>query len=221
MLTITVVTRGKYGERAILTIMEKTDFVVTRISVPEVLPEFIEDTKPYTENTSISSGVPPDLVIIFALHPDLTPAFAACAAESGAGAVIVSGSDTAELRKIAERYRVHIHTDEICCSLLPCGDRVIDEFASVLGRPHFKIAVADGVIRDVRVIRGSPCGASWWAASQLIGTPVADAPGRAGLLVQQYPCRAVRGTRGGIHRSAELHKKAVEEALADVDICGV
>ena len=210
MISIAVVTRGKYGERAIQTIREKTSFEVTQFPVPEYLPGFIEDTEPYTKDAVMTS----DLVIIFALHPDLTPAFAVCAAESGAGAIIVSGSDTSELRKIRDRYQIHIHADEICCSLVPCGDHIIDEFAGVLGRPKFRIAVTAGVVSDVQVIRGSPCGASWWAASQLVGTPVADAPAKAGLLVQQYPCRAVRGTHGGIHRSAEIHKKAVEAALA-------
>jgi len=210
MISVTVVSRGKYGERAIRTIGEKTDFEVTEVPIPEDLPGFIEDTEPYTKSSDLAS----DLVIIFALHPDLTPAFAACAAESGAGAIIVSGSDTSELEKIRDRYRIHIHADEICCALVPYGDRVIDEFAGVLGKPVFRISVADGVISEVRVIRGSPCGASWWVASQLVGTPVAEAPSKAGLLVQQYPCRAVRGTRGGIHRSAEIHKKAVLAALA-------
>jgi hypothetical protein len=50
-------------------------------------------------------------------------------------------------------------------------------------------------------------------AKELIGTKIEDAPARAGLLIQQYPCRAVRGTLGGIHQSAEIHKDAVEKAL--------
>ena len=211
-ISITVVTRGKYGQRAIRTIQEKTDFKVTEVSVPAELPDFIEDTAPYTKDAA--SALRSDLAIIFAMHPDLTPAFAECAAKSGADAIIVSGSDTSELRKIASKYQIHIHADEICCSLVPCNDRVIDEFTSALGMPVFRISVEGGVVSDVSVIRGSPCGASWWVASQLPGTPVADAPAKAGLLVGQYPCRAVRGTRGGIHRSAEIHKRAVEAALA-------
>ncbi len=209
-----MVSRGKYGERAIRTIGEKTDFEVIEVPIPKNLPDFIEDTEPYTKDANLTS----DLVIIFALHPDLTPAFAACAAESGAGAIIVSGSDTSELEKIRDQYRIHIHADEICCALAACGDRVIDEFAGVLGKPKFRISVADGIVSEVKVIRGSPCGASWWVASQLVGTLVADAPSKAGLLVQQYPCRAVRGTRGGIHRSAEIHKNAVLAAVARIGV---
>ena len=48
----------------------------------------------------------------------------------------------------------------------------------------------------------------------MIGTLVVDAPDNAGFSVQKYPCRAVRGIRGGIHRSAEIHKKAVVDAVA-------
>ena len=48
----------------------------------------------------------------------------------------------------------------------------------------------------------------------MIGTPVADAPDKTGLSVWWYPYRAVSGIRGGIHRSAEIHKKTVEGAVA-------
>ncbi|MEA1906897.1 MAG: DUF166 family protein [Euryarchaeota archaeon] len=210
-ISVTVVTRGKYGKRAIRTIQEKTGFEVTEVTIPADLPDFIEDTAPYTQGPV--QALTSDLVIIFTLHPDLTPALAECAAKSGAGAIIVSGNDTAELRKIASTYQIPIHADEICCSLVPCNDQVINEFTSVLGMPVFRISVEGGLVSDVDVIRGSLCGASWWVASQLPGTPVADAPAKAGLLAGQYPCRAVRGTRGGIHRSSEIHKKAVEAAL--------
>jgi hypothetical protein len=50
-------------------------------------------------------------------------------------------------------------------------------------------------------------------AEHIVGTPIADASSRAGLIIQQYPCRAVRGRDGGIHKSAEVHKKAMEQAL--------
>jgi hypothetical protein len=52
-------------------------------------------------------------------------------------------------------------------------------------------------------------------AKGLIGKSIDDAPAYAGLLVQHYPCRAVRGMKGGIHKAAQLHKNAVEKALKD------
>jgi hypothetical protein len=53
-------------------------------------------------------------------------------------------------------------------------------------------------------------------AKSLVGTKIKEAPAKGGLLVQQYPCRAIRGTRGGIHKAAKLHKEAVEKALSEV-----
>jgi hypothetical protein len=64
----------------------------------------------------------------------------------------------------------------------------------------------------VEVLRGAPCGSTWHIAKGLVGAGIKDAPAKAGLLVQQYPCRAVRGVKGGIHKAGELHKKAVEMA---------
>jgi hypothetical protein len=71
------------------------------------------------------------------------------------------------------------------------------------------LSVQHGILSEV-------AGLLWCSgvASQLIGTPVADAPAKAGLSVQQHPYRAVRGIRGGIHRSAEIHRKVVAEVVA-------
>ncbi|NOR47079.1 MAG: hypothetical protein GQ533_03395, partial [Methanosarcinaceae archaeon] len=89
------------------------------------------------------------------------------------------------------------------------------EYTSKFGSPVLDIKTRDGKIVDVNVIRGAPCGSTWKMAEKLIGMSVSDAPARAGLLIQQYPCRAVRGNTGGIHESAQIHKKAVERALID------
>ncbi len=50
-------------------------------------------------------------------------------------------------------------------------------------------------------------------AKEIVGLPVKDAPPKAGLLIQHYPCRAARGDIGGIHESGELHKQAFIRAL--------
>lgn len=91
----------------------------------------------------------------------------------------------------------------------------MDEFASCFGRPEVKITTKGGIILNVEVVRGAPCGSTWHMAKALEGTSAKDAPAKAGLLVQQYPCRALRGIKGGIHKAAELHKEAVEKALEE------
>ena len=71
----------------------------------------------------------------------------------------------------------------------------------------------DGRISQVNVLRGSPCRATWHAAAGIVGKKVDEAASMTGLFCQQHPCRAVRGTPGGIHTSGDLHKDAMERAL--------
>ena len=89
------------------------------------------------------------------------------------------------------------------------------DFASCFGRPKIRVSEKNGIISNIEVIRGAPCGSTWHMAKNLLGSKIEDAPAKGGLLVQQYPCRAVRGTKGAIHKAAKLHKEAVEKALKE------
>ncbi len=219
MISIGVITRGKYGLRLIETIKKKSDFKVSSVQIPESLPDFIEAPEDFLAALNPDKSVfSNDLVIAYILHPDLTPEIVRLAGENGASAVIIAGGMSragglSELRNISEKYNMHIEVHEICCDIEKCGNNVVDEFASCFGMPKLRITTKAGVISNVEVIRGAPCGSTFHMAKELAGTSIEDAPARAGLLVQQYPCRALRGIEGGIHKAAELHKKAVEKAL--------
>jgi hypothetical protein len=218
-MRVGVIKRGKYGERLIQVIKERTDFQVFFAEVPQYLPDFIEDPEEFVRSLNLGPEVfDVDLLILYTFHPDLTPEIVKVAGERGVKAAIIPGGiaragSIDELKRIAERYNIHIEVDEICCTLEECGVEAIDKFAERLGRPELEVEVLDGRISSVKVIRSSPCGSTWHAAQGLIGKTVDEAPALAGLLCQQYPCRAVRGTPGGIHTSGDLHKDAVERAL--------
>jgi hypothetical protein len=218
-MRVGVVKRGKYGERLIDTIREHTDFGVVSAEVPAILPGFIEDPREFVEGLNLDPGIfESDLLILYTFHPDLTPEIVRMAGERGVKAVIIPGGmaragSIGELEKIAKKYDVHIEVDEICCTLEKCGVPAVDEFAEALGKPEFDVETRDNRIYKVKVLRGSPCGGTWHVAAGLEGKTVEEAPALAGLLCQQYPCRAVRGTPGGIHTSADLHKDALERAL--------
>ena len=221
MISIGVVIRGKYGRRLIENIKNNSDHSVSSIELPESLPDFIEDPHDLIESLIPDKKVfSSDLVIAYSLHPDLTPEIVRTAGESGARAVIIAGGMSRtggrdELDELSRKYDMHIEVHEICCEIEECGDAVVDEFASCFGRPQVRTTTKNGVISNVEVLRGAPCGSTLHMAKGLAGAKVKDAPARAGLLVQQYPCRAQRGIRGGIHKAAQLHKKAVEKALRD------
>ncbi|MCZ7405856.1 MAG: DUF166 domain-containing protein [Candidatus Methanoperedens sp.] len=219
MISISVITRGKYGHRLIENIKKNSDFKVSTIEIPESLPDFIEAPSDFLANLNLDKSIfSSDLIIAYILHPDLTPEIVRLAGENGARAVIIAGGAAragglSELQKISEKYNMHIEIHEICCDIEQCGNEVVDEFASCFGRPKLKITTKAGLITKVEVLRGAPCGSTWHMAKGLVGTGIQDAPAKAGLLVQQYPCRALRGIKGGIHKAGELHKKAVEMAL--------
>jgi hypothetical protein len=218
-MLVGVVRRGKYGERLIETIRKRTDFVVVSTEVPLCLPGFIEDPKEFIKALDFDPEIfKADILILYIFHPDITPEIVKLAGKKGVKVVIIPGGigragSISELETIAKRYGMHIEVDEICCTLEKCGVKELDAFAEHLGKPSLKVDVKDGHITCVEVLRGSPCGGTWHVAQGLLGKTVQEAPALAGLLCQQYPCRAVRGTPGGIHTSADLHKHALEEAI--------
>jgi hypothetical protein len=218
MISIGVVTRGKYGLRLIENIKKNSDFNISSLQIPEFLPDFIEAPGEFLASLNLDKNIfSNDLIIVYSLHPDLTPEIVRLAGENGARAVIIAGGSAksgglSELQKISEKYNMHIEIHEICCDIEQCGNNVVDEFVSCFGRPELKITTKAGLITKVEVLRGAPCGSTWHMAKGLVGAAIRDAPAKAGLLVQQYPCRAVRGMKGGIHKAGELHKKAVEMA---------
>jgi thymidylate synthase len=218
-MLVGVVKRGKYGERLIDVIKHRTDMDVVSAEVPVSLPGFIEDPEEYLKRLNMDPEVfKADLLILYTFHPDLTPEVVRLAGKNGVKAVIIPGGigragSIGELEAIAKEYGTHIEVDEICCTLEKCGVPAIDAFAEHLGKPELALEVKNGKISSAKVVRGSPCGSTWHVAEGLVGKSVEEVPPLAGLLCQQYPCRAVRGTPGGIHTSADLHKNAAERAL--------
>jgi hypothetical protein len=220
MTVIGVITRGKYGHRLIETIKEHSNFSVVTADLPEFVPIFIEEPDEFLESLNFDSHVfSAEIVITYSLHPDLTSSIAKLAAEAGVRSLIIPGGPSRasipELKKISEASGMDIEVDEICCTLEP--NDFNRPFADLFGTPVVKVKTRDGKISEVEVIKGAPCGSTWHMAREIVGMPVKDAPPKAGLLIQHYPCKAARGDMGGIHESGELHKQAFIKALESKD----
>jgi len=216
MTVIGVITRGKYGHRLIETVKEHSDFSVVTADLPEFVPVFIEEPDEFLESLNFDRRVfSAEIVVTYSLHPDLTSAIAKLAAEAGVRSLIIPGgpsrASVPELKKISEASGMDIEVDEICCTLEP--NSANRPFAEIFGSPVLKVKTENGKIAKVEVIKGAPCGSTWHMAKEIVGVPVKDAPPKAGLLIQHYPCRASRGDMGGIHESGELHKQALIKAL--------
>ena len=220
MISIGIITRGKYGHRLIDNIKDIFPTVVTT-ALPEHLPVFIEDPAAFLASPSSGPAIDPavfgcDLVITYSLHPDITPEIVRQCGKHGAKAVIIPGGRARagfDAQKVGAEYGIEVVVEEICCALDTGDNAIINEFASRFGRPEFEVIIDNGKITSARVLRSSPCGATNFIAENLVGFDIADAPARAGLLSSQYPCRAVRGTKTGIHSSGMLHADAVRDAI--------
>lgn len=173
MISIGVITRGKYGLRLIGNIKKNPEFGVSSIKLPESLPDFIEEPGDFMDTLNLDKSVfSSDLVIAYTLHPDLTPEIVRIAGENGAKAVIIAGGISRAggqsiLSDLSEKYNIHIEVHEICCNIKKHGSNVVDEFASCFGRPEVKITTKGGIILNVEVVRGAPCGSTWHMAKLL------------------------------------------------------
>ncbi|MFZ2498276.1 MAG: DUF166 domain-containing protein [Methanosarcina sp.] len=220
MTVIGVITRGKYGHRLIETIREHSDFSIVTADLPEFVPMFIEEPDEFLEALDFDRNVfSAEIIVTYSLHPDLTSSIARLAAEAGVRSLIIPGGPSRasipELKKLSEASGMDIEVDEICCTLEP--NAFNRPFADLFGSPILKVKTKDGKISEVEVIKGAPCGSTWHMAKEIVGVPVKDAPPKAGLLTQHYPCKAARGDLGGIHESGELHKQALIKALESKD----
>ena len=121
MLSIGIITRGKYGRRLLDTIKHHTEFTVSSTDIPPTLPDFIDDPAPFVDNLDLDPGVlSSDLLITYSLNPDITPEIVERAASSGAKAVIIPGGwaragDPGQMKEISTQYGTRILVKDICC----------------------------------------------------------------------------------------------------------
>ncbi|MFX0135255.1 MAG: DUF166 domain-containing protein, partial [Candidatus Hodarchaeota archaeon] len=221
--------RGFYGERVVETIRKYTKKLeISKIfKIPKELPDIIEEPENYIPDKLFKNI---DLIISYSLHADLSQYIVEKAKNNGIKVVIIPGEDPSfsqlgarrQLFKIAED-EVDIFSPEVTCALKPVKDNdIIKIFCSEIGHPEFKIETKEGKISKVDVIRGAPCGATWYVANGIIGETVKEAPQKAALLTQYY-CRASRGYdiirgEGKIHKAGKITMKAFEKAIEEIII---
>jgi thymidylate synthase len=80
------------------------------------------------------------------------------------------------------------------------------------------VAVADGKITGITVVRGAPCGATWDAAARVLGHPVAEAMVRIGLETQYFCTANPAGWdplygKSPVHFAGDVHAAALKKAL--------
>jgi len=80
------------------------------------------------------------------------------------------------------------------------------------------VEISEDKIQRVSVRRGAPCGATWEAASKIIGLHVTEAPTRFGLEVQFF-CSADPANwdpiygKSPVHFAGHIHDAALKKAI--------
>lgn len=147
-----------------------------------------------------------DLVLSYLKHPDLQQELARLCVARGL-VLIASGQKLSGAGVFCPRT---------CCSL--GRHERLGAYGRQFGLPELGARVADGRLAAVEVHRGSPCGAAWCAADEVIGLEPSVAAQRYGLLVQTR-CRADPANwdplwgASPVHAAGRVHARALARAI--------
>ncbi len=190
------------GEKKIRGIRQygKDRFRLEVISIDLTLPQVIDHPGEY-----LPQNIEADLVLDFLKHPDLSH-------ELG---IRCSKIDIPVVAS-AKKHRIEgVITPPTCCGL--SRHSCLGAYAERFGAPELSVRISDGIITDIEVIRGAPCGATWEAVSRIIGLGIDEAVVRIGLETQFFCVADPAGWdpiygKSPVHFAGNIHKAAVVRA---------
>ena len=179
-------------------------FLLDVISIPDDLPSVIDDGRIY-----FPEDFSADIVLDYLVHPDLSHDLHEICREKNIP-VVASG------KKSTDKW---VNAPPICCALPRQVD--LGGYGRCFGAPVFEVEVDDGVIRQVVVRRGAPCGASWKAAERIRGVDVDEAVVRMGLETQFFCTANPAGWdplvgKSPVHFVGEIHARALEKSIKNI-----
>jgi hypothetical protein len=179
-------------------------FLLDVVSITDDLPPVIEDC-----GSLFPKEICADIVLDYLIHPDLSHDLARLCREKKIP-IVASG------KKSVEKW---VHAPPICCALPRQVN--LGNYGRCFGAPVFEVAVRDGVVSEIAVKRGAPCGASWKAAERVKGLSPDDAVVRMGLETQFFCTANPAGWdpligKSPVHFAAEVHSQALEKALRKI-----
>jgi hypothetical protein len=175
-------------------------FEIEVISMSTDLPSVIDDAKKY-----FPSHIYADLVLDYLIHPDLSHDLGIICRQK-AIPVVASGKKN--------RTR-GVFTPPTCCGLVRHPSLGI--YGKRFGAPELEITLSEGKIKEIQVLRGAPCGATWKACQKIMGLSIEDALTRIGLEAQ-FLCSAdpagwdpIYG-KSPVHFAGHVHNAALKKA---------
>ncbi len=176
-----------------------------------------------------------EIVFLIDVHPDIMLEVAESLQGTKVKAVIapierpgIGGGLVRQMDSILKEIGVELSCPKPFCSLTPRPSTpTVNEFIekSRIGRPVIELETqgtpsGDNVVSKARVVRSSPCGATWYICRRLVGTPV-DAETVSEVVSRAhhaYPCTAsmaIDRETGDtyLHAAGSIARETVFEAL--------
>jgi hypothetical protein len=197
------------GEKKIKGIREHGQDIIRLevVSIDVFLPSIVDDPEEY-----LPRSIEADLVLDYLRHPDLSQEL--CIRCSALGIPVVASG---------KKWRIEgVFTPPTCCGLSR-NDR-LGVYGDRFGAPELAVELKNGKVDKVHVVRSAPCGATWNAASRVLGWPFDDATVRIGLETQFFCYADPAGWdpmygKSPVHFAGEVHKAALRRAGACVGEC--
>lgn len=224
-LSILLVIQGEYGTRILdrLKGSSPPSWRLESITIPDELPEIIDDPSPF-----LPSDIPSADLVLFLSESPQAPQLIPEVVKSSEAVALIAPVDRTEwmppgqvtqVKRTMVRWKVDTAFPRPFCSLEPIGSKAIDLFAERFGRPSLEIHTDDGkTVSRVVIRRGAPCGCTDFVATNLEGVSFEEAVEKAGLLHHHYPCLASMDREDDIddtlmHLSGLILKREVDERL--------
>ena len=107
------------------------------------------------------------------------------------------------------------------CPFTCCGlgyHKSIDFYSKRFGFPEYEVYLSSNKIKNIKVLKGAPCGASWEVIEGLLGLNIEDALVLIGRLVQ-YHCTADPSAfdpitqKSAVHFAGKVHQLALKKGI--------
>ncbi len=221
MLKIVILTDGPYGDRAYDTIKEKFDTKFIQLEAPTDM--FLDDEIEIPKE-AIDKINKANILISYISHPDLALDIVYRFADKLDWIIIASWKGDGLKNQFESENNVSC--PYIMCELEENGNPIHDEFVSEIGCPKVDLIIKDGKIKDVKVLRSSPCGSTSFVSEYITEkykNKILDEenlPREAGLRIQHYPCRAGKmrlfsDEECKKQKASGYHQEAFEKAISN------
>lgn len=219
MIKVAIVTDGPYGDRAYDTIKKEFDTAFIELEQPSSM--FMDDIEIPEEYVKLIEDT--NILITYTTHPDLTLELVERFAEK-VDWIIVAAWRGDGFKNQLETYE-NVTCPYIMCELEENDNSIFDKFVSDIGKPKVVLKLDGNKLKDIVVLRSSPCGSTSFVADFIkenyLGKKLdpENLPRDAGLKLQHYPCRAAKmrlfsDEECKKEMASGLHRDAFEEAIA-------